>query len=1675
MKRSPFFPPLVCLGLMTFPAGLSRAQTIAEALDTPGIPWTSSSSVTPMNDAELSHDGTDVLRIDATTSASTGGPYPFVKTTVTVPSVVEFWHRSQNLEAITTLGRNTLPAAISSSWKKVRWLQLPANSLSSGDIEIGNRGEKGSGPLYIDEISLAPAAVVSLAEALDFPGLTVSSTSATGLAESWLAPDGTDAVVFPGVGSAMDASLPGPGLIRFRHGGGDISPSILVQAIGGVGLPALVQGNTTTAWVQSAGSYRFNATGPSSQPYVYNQMPIVMDALEAPPALPLNDALDAPGLTFSTTGIATGAGAASGALDGDAALCLQRTEGIDPESAISLTVNGPAIVRFSWLGPLNVRIGGQILQNVQASATWQTLDVPVYRSGETVSWGTKGGGFWLNAVSVLPPAPGSSAGFLLNAPDVIPEVLVPAYVGQTDGLTAADPALVVNPSTPTPLQPVLRLPFSGSSFISLRMEDGTKSALVRIDGGAWQIPNYTAKTPFRAIIPGSGPHTLELTGPVVLDRFEVIPLTAVPLAEALDAPGLTFTTSPDLPWSGYIVPASLGLAGNHGAFGGSHATAGDPWIETQVTGPGILRSSSNVQAAGATPALTLALYPKLFIDGVQADPYFVQPEVLLGPGVHTARWLQKGSQVQDGSGTLASLDAVSFEPLVPISYNTALDTVGRTWTAGGTGEVTPVTWTAQSPDGVDSIHLRLDAALNPTWLETVVNLPCPVSFKGKNIQVSIGNGPGLFTLNEVTATSSNLQGFSSLRQTIAGNGPALVRFTAISAKAVLDSVDFEQPGGQLLPSVTFGTSDLAWSLYGGQAWQVVPDEATGLNRYRTTPNGKIWMETIVTGPGKLDGGSTISLPDHDNRLTDFGWIPFPGPQRVLVSLPANSLPGNINFRSTPPIGAWAGSPALTWTTGGEVPWQSEFGQSVRSGRVWPGEVSWIEAAVTGPGVLFWDSVRSGNNVFPYFTCDGIAMPSTMTRGWLHLGHGEHRIRWEMANPRNGFINSTGLLTLKNVAFTSQPMESVSSVLGSGILNFHEIPPPSYVEDAAPAAWPSPTGWQIVDAPDLPGRAVRGDYNSGSLTAFLPAPGRVTSLLKMEGATYPGAAISSSSPAAAAPFPWLPWTSASTLPRGDGFQTFVAQCAFTPDPSVTVGEALDQPSLPWTSGSNPPSLWQPLTAPYSLLADQDALHLVRSAMGDLAWLESTVTGPLRVTTTFDGIGEVSATGIRILMDDVLVVPDTFYPAETIPVQVPAGSHRLRWEIASVQPIPALSGIAIRSITTSAVTPPNVPLLLDAPGLEWSATGSSSMTSLTTGTHDGVDALGLAGNRLVASLTGPGNLSFWMKAGNPTGGLLLDSILVPVTQGSSATWFQYLLPIPQGRHTVTIAGNNNTALDEFLFQALPAFSAETALDALAGVTITVPDPEKAGAAAYTGFTHDGTDALLLMPGQERRLAIQVPPLSSITFRARAVFVSPTGSPGLKLQDNPTLPMTVDWQLLSFSTATDGGLTSIYLNASNAPIMLDRLTVTTPPANSQYFPWAASAGLSPNQQNNTSDPDGDGMSNFMEYAFGLDPRVADPYRTGTTTIPGLPEVTTFTASGGQQYLEVRFWRRSLLTGGVETAVQPSGTGQLGEPTGWTASTTAPTNTTQPGGWIRSVWRSPTPILPGTRQFARVRLYLP
>ena len=120
--------------------------------------------------------------------------------------------------------------------------------------------------------------------------------------------------------------------------------------------------------------------------------------------------------------------------------------------------------------------------------------------------------------------------------------------------------------------------------------------------------------------------------------------------------------------------------------------------------------------------------------------------------------------------------------------------------------------------------------------------------------------------------------------------------------------------------------------------------------------------------------------------------------------------------------------------------------------------------------------------------------------------------------------------------------------------------------------------------------------------------------------------------------------------------------------------------------------------------------------------------------------------------------------------------------------------------------------------------------------------------------------------------------------------------------------------------------------------------------------------------------------------------------------------------------------------------------------------------------ADPDGDGVTNLLEFAFNLDPTFPEPVTmTAGTGLRGLPLVRLETAANSERRLTVEFVRRTAGSGaGLTYAVQFTSDLTGGWQTGGTESVTAIN-----GRWERV--KVTDPVAAGRAaptRFARVRV---
>lgn len=142
-----------------------------------------------------------------------------------------------------------------------------------------------------------------------------------------------------------------------------------------------------------------------------------------------------------------------------------------------------------------------------------------------------------------------------------------------------------------------------------------------------------------------------------------------PSGAAVDAPGLTWTTSPALPWFGQDLVTQDGVMAASSALTVETTADTESWLETTVTGPGTLSFFWKASAAAPRDYLTL------LVNSVEATPRLTgltdwQPIVVsLGSGEQKLRWLFKRFYGYDtNASNTVWLDRVNFTagPSAPV-------------------------------------------------------------------------------------------------------------------------------------------------------------------------------------------------------------------------------------------------------------------------------------------------------------------------------------------------------------------------------------------------------------------------------------------------------------------------------------------------------------------------------------------------------------------------------------------------------------------------------------------------------------------------------------------------------------------------------------------------------------------------------------------------------------------------------------------------------------------------------------------------------------------------------------------------------------------------------------------------------------------------------------------------
>jgi len=1529
-------------------------------------------------------------------------------------------------------------AIISSGLQKVRWT-----------YSKNGAGSAGQDTAWLDAVTFLPTGPVSPGEAVDAPHLiwtTGGNGAWTGLAGAGDAQQGMDYALSTPSGGAgvswIETTLPDGGRVSYHCRCTGSAGSLRVLLDGQV-VATVLPNALSSSWL------KLETGAPSGQPHVLRfecdnaSGTWQLDAVSViPEAVSLGEALESPGLTWSQTGLGgwTGATAPESSHDGqDVAQAGARS------GSLQTAVAGPSAMSFWWRREGSVfnyfsRADGQALAAHQNSGVWERVQTELPGPGPkllawTVESGTSGTAF-LDEVSIAPLTALTLAesldggGLTWTTNPAAPWTGWQMPNASKDGVDAAAGATAVaaNPSWIEAL-------WSGAGALTFQAKSGgpglrQDTFRIVLDGGVTMPLNATNW--LREIVLSSSPgsHTTRWTvstggnssvaAGALLDEVEFHP--ALPLGEAVDAPELPWATGGSGAWIG--VPAAVAGAHSGGDAAISHAGPNQQtWLETTVTGPGMLSFRQQTPSGLDSLSFSLNGVPQWSVNGIST--WQVRTQVIPA-GLHTLRWTHShGAGVAELS-TRAMLDVVHFTPALSDDLAAALDAPGLALRTGGSGG-----WLSQDElahDGADALQSAYIGSGAESWMEFDVNGAQFITFY-LAAQVLPANASQTYTAR-VRFTLDDTRQFSQFvpvtgewrKITVRAQGEGAHTLRISLLPAVSDSSQFSLLVDALAfePLANVPLADaLEWPAFTTSAtvpWQGFAAAAAGFDGVDFAAPGDLdfagttWLETTVTGPGRLRYNQRVT-PASNYQATGFtrylkvnGAAQTPNGESVAVDLSAGSktLRWEYNRTGSPSLRApdWhldritfvpgttlaeaLDCPSQAWTAssgwGGLLSASdSHDGVDVANVEDLPGDTdSWAESAFSGPGRLTFLMRRDG----PVAASLRISvsgqevlwtLEETESSGWergsLLLSGRQQTVRWTFRKPAGASAGSGGVF-LDDVSFLAATPVSLPQALDAETLDWI----------TGPNAW---TGFSSGGTD----WAISTDVAPGSrswLETMVNGPGYLSYRAGLFGdETNPGTLRV-----------WLPGImdgDEEAMVRGSAGWAEQQRIYITRDapqrvrwtyrdrdatfgstasaalldavifvPAVALAQVFAGSGLTWSTSPQQPWIGVHDSPAWA----EFPLHAVSGPSGDAtaSWLETTVTGPASVRFDWKASGASAASG-TLWMDDHLV--QVLNTNGTWRLTVPAGTHRVRWQRRQTG-APDVAGGA--RLANAALLPwPGD--LVDMPDIPW-LLNESGWSLLTAGTHDGVDALALSGveARLVGRIFGPGIFTGWQREGH-------------------GAWAQYTETLTgrEGRNVQRFSGNAGAERrhDELVFQPAPFVSLAEALDAPL-LTWTTD-----GAALWQGYgapmkAAEGGDAAaagLVGSGEESWLETSVAGPGRLSFLYTASHTLtwsmdgvafpplPAGTANAAGYSSASLQIPSDIHVIRWTQRCPAG------SDESPPVSLDRVTFTSDVAaddlaealDAPGYPWIATGQPSWRGQSSVAH-DGSDAAAAMRYPSQL-----------------------------------------------------------------------------------------------------------
>ena len=261
-------------------------------------------------------------------------------------------------------------------------------------------------------------------------------------------------------------------------------------------------------------------------------------------------------------------------------------------------------------------------------------------------------------------------------------------------------------------------------------------------------------------------------------------------------------------------------------------------------------------------------------------------------------------------------------------------------------------------------------------------------------------------------------------------------------------------------------------------------------------------------------------------------------------------------------------------------------------------------------------------------------------------------------------------------------------------------------------------------------------------------------------------------------------------------TVSSNAALTVIPGISIGEAVDKPSLTWVTSGDAPWTGQDAVSHDG----QDAAASGNLTTNQQSSFSTTILGPTNVSFWWKVSSEPSFDFLEFRVNGILresISGEVNWAQRNF--NVPAGAQTLQWTYRKNESysVGADKGW-VDQVTFGPPVILSFPDAVDAPGLTWTSYGGADWEGQTEVTHDGVDAgrSGAIGNssHTGASLevVGPGRLNFWWKVSSEPDWDFLE-VYIDVNFydqiSGEVDWQPRTLILGAGTHTVDFEYNKD----------------------------------------------------------------------------------------------------------------------------------------------------------------------------------------------------------------------------------------------------------------------------------------------